>query len=173
MWTKILTLQYKNYVFTACFNDKHTYQGYCLLGWFRVTWYMVTNVSEEPPASVLRAEEANSSNRWYLCTKLHGVTFQKTVIFLLTAVGIPEHDIWPAEFVCKVHFVIRCCTYCFGKHVYRTDLCTYDSVCFWVVRWASPYNIQHSVVFVLPVRCIEVRVCIRKVLRPVALHGFS
>jgi hypothetical protein len=52
----------------------------------RVVWQKFTDVSEVLAAAIIRARQQSSLKRRYISTILHGVTSQKTVIFILAAV---------------------------------------------------------------------------------------
>jgi hypothetical protein len=52
--------------------------------WRRVIWYISTDVSKESPTSIIMTlNPAGRPTRWYLCTRLHGVTSQKPLIVII------------------------------------------------------------------------------------------
>jgi hypothetical protein len=51
-----------------------------------------TNISEEPTASIFRAERQQVlPKHWYLSTRLHGITAQKTIILIFNSENLQSH----------------------------------------------------------------------------------
>ena len=62
-----------------------------------IIWYINTvteNLSSHRHSSVLKTEAVLSAKLWYIFTKTHGVTYQKTIIFIMTIVRKSNVNSW-------------------------------------------------------------------------------
>ena len=92
-----LPIQFKGFT-NACTNTyKHTdYEDRCLLMWCRVVWQKCADVSDETAAPTIYSDDGDSKylcQYRYTCTRLHGVTSLKKIIFTL-ALRLPPRLIW-------------------------------------------------------------------------------